>query len=83
MAAAVPLVSAEIGEDDCAHGFIDTYMDWLDSVGAGYLGWSWITSSCAVEPALILDYSGTPTNYGIGLRNHLLSLTTQPAITKK
>ncbi len=83
VAAAVPLVSAEIGEDDCAHGFIDTYMDWLDSVGAGYLGWSWITSSCAVEPALILDYSGTPTNYGIGLRNHLLSLTTQPAITKK
>ena len=80
VAAAVPLVSAEMGEDDCAHGFIDTYMGWLDSAGAGYLGWSWVKNACAAEPALILDYSGTPTDYGIGLRNHLWGLTTQPAL---
>ncbi|PYS49698.1 MAG: 1,4-beta-glucanase [Acidobacteria bacterium] len=80
VAAVVPFVSAEIGEDDCAHGFIDTYMSWLDSVGAGYLGWGWVTAPCGTQPSLILDYSGTPTNYGIGLRNHLLNLTTQPAL---
>jgi len=44
------------------------------------LGWGWVTAPCGTQPSLILDYSGTPTNYGIGLRNHLLNLTTQPAL---
>jgi len=74
VAAVVPVVSGEMGENDCAHGFIDMYMNWMDSIGAGYLGWGWVTSPCAGEPALIIDYSGTPTRYGIGLRNHLVSL---------
>src|SRR5205814_1930235 len=55
------------------HGHIDTLMNWLDTHGAGgsYLGWAWDTFNCNTFPALISDYSGTPTNFGIGLRDHL------------
>jgi hypothetical protein len=70
----VPLVAGEIGENDCAHGYIDTLMPWLDAHAASYLGWTWDTWNCAGGPALIANYSGTPTNYGVGLRNHLATL---------
>ena len=41
VAAAVPLVATEIGQDDCMGGFITPLMQWLDAAGAGYLAWSW------------------------------------------
>jgi chitodextrinase len=74
VAAQVPLVTGEIGENDCAHGYIDSLMNWLDSKGLSYLGWTWNTWDCSSGPALITDYSGTPTNFGVGLKNHLASL---------
>ncbi|HET8844933.1 MAG TPA: cellulase family glycosylhydrolase, partial [Ktedonobacteraceae bacterium] len=74
VAAQVPLVVGELGENDCAHSFIDTLMTWLDQHGASYLAWAWDTYNCSSFPALISDYSGTPTNYGIGFRDHLRSL---------
>jgi hypothetical protein len=33
-----------------------------------------VTSDCASEPALISNYDGTPTAYGVGLRDHIKSL---------
>jgi hypothetical protein len=81
IAARVPVVTGEMGEFDCAHGFIDGYMAWADAHGIGYLGWDWEANinagddlDCAKSPILISDYNGTPNNYGIGLRNHLRSL---------
>jgi hypothetical protein len=74
VAAQVPVIAGEMGEDDCAHGFIDGIMPWFDSHNIGYMGWTWDTYSCSNTPSLISDYSGTPTNYGVGLKNHLLSL---------
>ena len=41
VAAAVPMVATEIGQDDCMGGFITPLMQWLDAQGAGYLAWSW------------------------------------------
>jgi hypothetical protein len=41
VAAAVPLVATEIGENDCMGAFISPLMQWLDDHGAGYLAWSW------------------------------------------
>ena len=70
----VPLVAGEIGENDCAHAFIDGLMGWLDAHNAGYVGWAWNTQGCASFPSLISDYSGTPTNFGLGLKNHLAAL---------
>jgi hypothetical protein len=69
-----PVIAGEMGENDCAHGFIDTIMPWFDSHGISYLGWTWTTANCSSTPALISDYSGTPTNFGVGLKNHLTSL---------
>jgi endoglucanase len=74
VAQTVPLIAGEIGENDCAHGFIDQLMPWLDGQGASYLGWTWDTWNCSSGPALITDYSGAPTNFGVGFKNHLAAL---------
>jgi endoglucanase len=71
IASAVPLVAGEIGENDCAHAFIDETMTWADRRGVSYLGWAWNTWDCHRGPALISSYDGTPTPYGEGLRRHL------------
>jgi len=71
VAASVPLVTGELGENDCAHGYIDSLMSWLDSEQASYLAWTWNTWDCSSGPALISDYSGTPTAYGVGYKAHL------------
>jgi hypothetical protein len=70
----VPVIAGEIGENDCAHGYIDQLMPWMDSHGVNYLGWTWDTWNCSSGPALISDYTGTPTNFGIGFQNHLNAL---------
>jgi endoglucanase len=75
VAAQVPLAISEIGENDCAHGFIDQVMSWADSHGVGYLGWTWNTWPCTSGPALITDYSGTPTAFGQGFRDHLIAVS--------
>jgi hypothetical protein len=67
----VPVVTGELGERDCAHGFIDGYMSWADAHGVGYLGWAWNPTDCAGFPALISDWSGNATNFGVGLQTHL------------
>jgi hypothetical protein len=74
VAAQVPLVAGEIGENTCGHSYVDTLMAWLDERGASYLGWTWNTWDCSSGPSLISSYDGTPTAYGAGLRDHLLSL---------
>lgn len=71
VAAKVPVVTGELGENDCAHGFVDEYMAWADAHGVSYLGWAWNVWNCKTGPALITDYSGTPTPYGAGLHDHL------------
>ncbi|MFF5565438.1 cellulose binding domain-containing protein [Streptomyces sp. NPDC012623] len=73
--AQVPLVAGEIGENTCAHGYIDRVMAWLDGRGASYLGWTWNTWDCSSGPSLISDYNGTPTSFGVGLRDHLKGLS--------
>ena len=80
VAASVPLVTAELGENDCASGFITSYMSWADSVGASYLGWTWDTWDCKSGPALITSYSGSPTAFGAGLQSHMASLAAQSPI---
>ncbi|MCT4351957.1 cellulase family glycosylhydrolase [Streptomyces sp. Je 1-79] len=71
VAAQVPLVAGEIGENTCGHAFVDRVMKWFDDRGLSYLGWTWNTWNCSSGPALITSYDGTPTPFGIGLRDHL------------
>jgi hypothetical protein len=71
-----PVVAGEIGEYDCAHAYIDDFMSFADSRGISYLGWTWDAVApggwqCGSGPALIENYNGTPTAFGVGLRDHL------------
>ncbi|HEY4411759.1 MAG TPA: cellulase family glycosylhydrolase [Gaiellaceae bacterium] len=74
VAAVVPVVTGELGENDCTSGFVDTYMPWADAAAVSYLGWTWDTWNCNSGPALISGYDGTPTQFGAGFRAHLASL---------
>ena len=74
-----PVLFGELGETDCGHGYIDQMMGFADRHRIGYLGWAWDATApggwnCNSGPALITAYNGTPTAYGIGLRDHLRSL---------
>ncbi|MFF8473945.1 cellulose binding domain-containing protein [Streptomyces sp. NPDC015414] len=74
VAAKVPLIAGEIGENTCSHGFTDQVMKWFDDRNLSYLGWTWNTWDCSSGPSLISSYDGTPTVYGAGLRDHLRAL---------
>ncbi len=75
----VPVVFGELGETDCAGGYIDAMMRFADDHGIGYLAWAWDATSpggwsCGGGPSLITSYAGTPTPYGAAYRAHLLAL---------
>jgi endoglucanase len=70
----VPVVATELGQRECASSFIEGFMDWADSVGVSYLGWSWNPAGCAA-PALIHSWDGRPTASGALLRAHLAGQT--------
>ena len=73
VAQSFPIVTTEIGEDDCSGQFITTLMTWLDSKQQNYLGWVWNTwGGCLV---LISDYNGTPAGtYGQTFKTHIASV---------
>ena len=89
VAAQVPVVAGEIGEDDGGHSFIDSFMGWADPKGISYLAWTWDTWGCGNTPVLVLDYAGTPCQtFGAGYQAHLaqfalpgVSLASGPAVT--
>jgi hypothetical protein len=77
VAAKFPVITGEFGDTDCNHDYTDEYMSWADGHGVSYLGWTWDAHggwTCEGGPSLITDYDGTPTNYGVGLRDHLRHL---------
>jgi endoglucanase len=71
-----PLLTGELGQADCKHDYVDSYMDWADLNGVSYLGWTWNVENkywpCLGKHSLVKDSQGTPTEHGIGFRNHFL-----------
>jgi hypothetical protein len=85
VAAKVPLVATEIGENDCMGAFITPLMQWLDGKSSGYLAWSWDAyGACTAATAmtrgspwsLVTDYtSGNPNGaYAQTFHDHLAGL---------
>jgi hypothetical protein len=70
VAAKHPVIIGEIGENNCAHDYVDPLMQWADGQGLHYLAWTWNTWDCGSGPALISSYDGNPTNFGVGIKNH-------------
>jgi hypothetical protein len=76
VAASVPLVATEIGENDCSGAFITQLMNWLDALGQSYSPWTWDTwgTNCG-NMSLITTYAGAATQpYGQAYHDHLASL---------
>lgn len=77
VAAQVPVTAGEIGQNTCAHDYIDQVMAWADSHGVGYLAWTWNPWGVCNSQGnvLINDYvPGSPTaTFGEGYRAHLLT----------
>jgi endoglucanase len=80
----VPLITGELGENDGAASFIDSYMNWADTNGVSYLAWTWDTWGCGSPISLITNYNGTPcASYGSGYQQHLAAIAASgpPATT--
>jgi hypothetical protein len=71
VASRVPVVTGELGENDCGESYVDSYFAWADPLGISYLGWAWNVQDCNKFPSLITSYSGTPTAFGQGFLTHL------------
>ena len=72
VAAKVPLIAGEIGENDCADSYVTPLMKWLTSKDASFLAWTWNTDfNCATGPGLITNYNGQPTGFGAGVESAL------------
>jgi endoglucanase len=70
--ARVPLIAGEIGENDCAAGYVRWLTKWLHARSASFLAWAWNADfQCSSGPSLITSYAGTPTRYGRGYRSVL------------
>lgn len=78
VAAKVPVIAGEIGENDCKASFVNQLMHWLDAHNGSYLAWAWITQTdCGSGPSLLgfdlSDYSGIPTSYGQAIKAYFLA----------
>lgn len=71
LATKYPVIVGEIGQHGCTHNYIDSLIPWLDEKKINYVGWTWNTWDCSSGPSLILDYNGTPTEFGKGFKTHL------------
>ncbi len=74
----VPVLAAEIGQNDCGNpGHVNRFMKWADARLIGYLVWAWWdlpTLGCS-NFALISDLDGTPlAPVGTAFHAHLASL---------
>lgn len=76
VAAQVPVVAEEIGNDRCDATWMTTMLQWLEGKQLGYLAWAWHTYNTADCAAIVLlsDYSGTPSAYGLIYRDWLAGL---------
>jgi hypothetical protein len=69
-----PVMTGELGDFDCTDNFSTPYMNWADGNGVGYIAWVWRIAGCGEGPSLITDYTGTPTNYGAGIKGHFIAI---------
>jgi endoglucanase len=74
VAASVPVIAGEIGENECSDTYITPLMSWMDTEHIGYLAWTWNNWGCSQGSVLITGYNGAPTAYGAGYEAHLRAL---------
>ncbi|MHA4816157.1 glycoside hydrolase family 5 protein [Streptomyces aculeolatus] len=70
LAAEVPVITGEFGDNDCNHDWSDGFMSWLDEQGISWTAHSFYPGDCGA-PGLITDWDGTPSTYGQGVFDRL------------
>ena len=71
--AKVPVITGEIGENDCGGSYMNSLTNWLNSENTSYLAWTWDAwGSC--PGVLITDYQGDATAYGAAYKAILQAL---------
>jgi hypothetical protein len=50
--AGFPLVTDELGEDDCSDAYMNNYMDWADQNNVSYLAWAWQVGNPPDQPCV-------------------------------
>jgi endoglucanase len=72
VAAVVPVIWGEVGEDDCGSSFVSAALTWADTHISGYEPWTWDTwGNCE---SLISNFNGTPANvYGTYVKSYYLT----------
>jgi endoglucanase len=76
IAAEAPVVTGEFGEADCQTN-PETFMDWADRHGVGYLMWAWwvLPQTDCSTLTVLADVDGTPqAPNGTALKAHLAAL---------
>ena len=82
VAASVPVIAGEIGENDCAGSYITPLTSWAEGQGISFVAWAWNADfACSSGPGLITDYTGTPTGYGAAYKAVLQALPAGSAAT--
>ncbi|HEY7376717.1 MAG TPA: cellulase family glycosylhydrolase, partial [Polyangia bacterium] len=59
LAATVPIVATEFGENDCQATFVNTFIDWMNGKGLSFLAWTWDTWG-ACTPGMTNGQGGNP-----------------------
>ncbi len=82
VAAQVPVIAGEIGENDCAGTYIDPLTAWMEPENISFLAWAWNADfACSSGPGLITDYTGDATAYGAAYKAILEALPASSAST--
>jgi endoglucanase len=68
LAATVPVVTGEFGEDDCSSYYVEEYLEWADQTGVSYLAWNW-------EPENAGDDTCTPSTGNTGSADNMQLLS--------
>jgi len=80
VASVVPVVTGELGEDDCSSAYVQQFMQWADQHNISYLLWAWQealpTDPCSTSNLrLISKWSGSPNGLsGEALNGHLAQI---------
>jgi aryl-phospho-beta-D-glucosidase BglC (GH1 family) len=86
VAAQVPIITGEMGENDCDMGgafsapgpdYIKGLMSWADGAGVSYLGWAWNPDFMhCTGPSLVSAWDGSATTspFGSDFKSHLCTL---------
>jgi hypothetical protein len=73
-----PVIVTEFGDgNDCSGDFSATLVSYADAHAASWTAWAWFPGGCTF-PALIEDWSGTPSPSGVVVRNALLGYDDAP-----